>query len=288
MNAVIPLQILLMLWLAFIQPACAMSRSKADLQQERQTLAAEKSHRLAVTVMLRVPGGGNLGSGVVIGETDTGYWVATNRHVVQDRSNLCVVGADRSAVGAVVIPPGMNQRKSGLDLAFLWLPRGSFAPRVVATRAEVFPAASDLPVVVSTGYPIEIKISSDGPPYREQEGLLLPLVDRPLEGGYDMTYSIPIGKSMSGGGVFLGSRLIGINGVHADPLWPSTWRRADGALVDPILDRKLALVSMGISLGIIDGQLRSSSGPTDAQIRSLDGLDCVRRVPEKTERLSIS
>lgn len=242
--------------------------------QDRQTLAAEKAQRHASSVRLRVPGGEDLGSGVLIGETDDGYWVVTNRHVVQTKPVLCVMGSDRRADPAVVLPPARDQRQADLDLAFLWLPRGTSAPRVVAQRAEATGLASELPLVVSTGYPVELETNRDGPLYKEQEGLLVPLLDSPLEGGYDLTFALAIGKGMSGGGVFLGTRLIGINGVHADPLWRATWRRADGGPLSAALNRKLELVSMGISVGTIEGLLRQTSRPSAEQIRSLAKHDC--------------
>lgn len=241
---------------------------------DRQTLAAEKVLRHASSVRLRVPGGEDLGSGVILKEMDQGYWIVTNRHVVQNQPSLCVSGSDRRAEPALVLPPVRNPRQANLDVAFLWLPRGTGAPRMVAERAEATGLAADLPIVVSTGYPIEEDTGREGPFYREMEGLLLPLLDSTLEGGYDLTFAMAIGKGMSGGGVFLGPRLIGINGVHADPLWRAAWRKADGGTITPGLNRKLELVSMGISLGTIEGLLSQTPQPLAQELRSLAKTDC--------------
>jgi hypothetical protein len=34
-------------------------------------------------------------------------------------------------------------------------------------------------------------------------------------------------------GVFLGNRLIGLNGTHPNPLWPGQWLQVDGKAVPP-------------------------------------------------------
>jgi hypothetical protein len=252
---------------------------------DRQTLAAEKAQRHATSVRLRVPEGEDLGSGVLFAETEEGYWVVTNRHVVRSKPVLCVIGSDRRAEPALVMPPARDQSQADLDLAFLWLPRGTSAPRMVAVRADATGLAAELPIVVSTGYPIEMETGRDGPFYREQEGLLLPLLDSPLEGGYDLAFGMTIGKGMSGGGLFLGTRLIGINGVHADPLWRSPWRKANGGLVSPELNRKLELVSMGISLGTIEALLRQTSRPSAEQVRSLAQQSCGPAEPPLPNRM---
>lgn len=270
----IPAWLLAFLLLPLAGRALAAPGDAVPPLPDRQALAAEKAQRHAASVRLRLPEGEDLGSGVLIGETDAGYWVVTNRHVVQSKPVLCVIGSDRRAEPAVVLPPARDQRLANLDLAFLWLPRGTSAPRMVALRAEATGLAADLPIVVSTGYPIELETGRDGPYYKEQEGLLLPLLDSPLDGGYDLTFALAIGKGMSGGGVFAGTRLIGINGVHADPLWRASWRKAEGGPVSATLNRKLELVSMGISIGTIENLLRQTSRPGAEQIRSLAKHDC--------------
>jgi hypothetical protein len=156
---------------------------------------------------------------------------------------------------------------------------------MVAERADATGLAAQLPIVFSTGYPIEVETGRDGPFYREMEGLLLPLLESPLEGGYDLTFAMTIGKGMSGGGVFLGTRLIGINGVHADPLWRSPWRRGDGLPISQALNRKLELVSMGIPIGVIEAVFRQTPRPNARQVQSLVHQTCEKvetGIPNRT------
>jgi hypothetical protein len=70
---------------------------------------------------------------------------------------------------------------------------------------------------------------------------------------------------MSGGGVFQGRRLIGINGAHANPLWPGQWKDQGNKPVSAILNRKLEQVSLGIPMQSIKLKLKTTTAPKTLQ-----------------------
>lgn len=240
----------------------------------REPVIRAAAQRQSVTVMLREPSGNQLGSGVLVGSAAGGYWVVSNRHVVQQQNVLCVVSSDRKVTAGFVLPPRRVKGAQELDLALLWIPRRSKEPLMVAVLAPQRLAASELPVVNSTGYPTLLQANPDGPLYSESEGLLLPLLKRPLEGGFDLAYTSEVQKGMSGGGVFSGAELIGINGAHAKPLWPGQWRDQAGKAVDDEVHRKLELVSLGISADVIKAELKAAGVLGTEQLDSLTGVDC--------------
>ena len=253
-------------------PNMASTSPKASEQQSFPSAAVQ---RQLVSVLIREEGGGQLGSGVLVGSAPGGYWVATNRHVVQEHSIICVVTADRKAAGGVVWPRIKVATNDSLDLALIWLARKSKDPLLVASLRQKQTDPRLMTLVLATGYPTPLQPQPDGPPYTENSGLLVPLLESPLQGGFDLSYTADVDKGMSGGGIFEGVELIGINGTHANPLWPGQWNRQDGKSIDDSLQQKLELVSLGISVSKIFSLLKSTfPPPADAQTKSVEKLDC--------------
>ena len=114
-------------------PAMARAAPKAVGQQ---TLPSAAVQRQLVSVLLREKGVSQLRSGVLVGSAPGGYWVATNRHVVQEHSIICVVTADRKAAGGVVWPWIRVGTNDSLDLALIWLPRKSKDPLLAASLRQ--------------------------------------------------------------------------------------------------------------------------------------------------------
>ena len=131
-----------------------------------------------------------------------------------------------------------------------------------------------LPLVVSTGYPTPLQPSPDGPVYTESPGLLLPLLNDPLQGGFDLAYTAAVEKGMSGGGVFIGGQLIGINGTHSQPLWPGQWKQANGKPLPGGLNDKLELVALGLSASTIEQALKTARQPETNDLAALNALQC--------------
>ena len=210
-----------------------------------------------VTVLLRDTTGNPLGSGVVVEKAIGGFWVATNRHVIEAQSHVCVVSSDQSIRSAVVMPTVDLMYDSPLDVALLWLSGHQGSPHPVAEVLVEPLRLQDLPLVVASGYPSVMHATRKAPSYTETSGLLLPLLRQPLQGGFSLAYTAMVQKGMSGGGVFLGNRLIGLNGTHPNPLWPGQWLQADGAAVAADLNAKLDLVALGIPLSVIQRVIKA-------------------------------
>jgi len=248
--------------------------ANAAPQQPSKSVITAAMQRQAVTVLLREPSGNQFGSGVLVGSGSGGHWVVSNRHVVQQQNTVCVVGAELKASAALVLPARGGKRGQELDVALVWLPRSGKDALMVAPLAPQRLDASQLPLLIATGYPTPLQASPDGPPYSENEGLLLPLLKTSLEGGFDLAYTAAVQKGMSGGGVFSGGELIGINGAHANPLWPGVWRDQGRKPVAEQLNSKLELVSLGISAEVIKAELKEAAVPGAEQLNSLSRVNC--------------
>jgi hypothetical protein len=79
---------------------------------------------------------------------------------------------------------------------------------------------------------------------------------------------------MSGGGLFLGERLLAINGIHAHPLWSGTLLDADGQPLKPDLNLKLEQVSLSISASAVQRLLEAAMPPSAQDLKGIESLRC--------------
>jgi len=244
--------------------ACSRERAPGRVQTKTASPGGQSDQqaRKASTVLLRDARGEQLGSGVVIAEAQEGYWIATNRHVVADQKVACVmVGGIISP--AAVLPAESVKPQANEDLALLWLPSVKNPALMVADQSGPIEPPGQIPLVVATGYPSPLKQEPKEPDYTEEYGLLIPLLKQPLQGGFALAYTSVVEKGMSGGGVFQGRRLMGINGAHSHPLWPGQWKDQSSKPVSVNLNQKLEQVSLGIPLETITFRLKAAVIPKD-------------------------
>ena len=235
--------------------------------------------RRGVTMQLTTTAGEPLGSAVVVRSAEGGHWLVTSRHVVEAVSRVCVVAPVGEAKAAQVLPFREPASRQALDVALLWQPEPNTTskpanPRMVAQWASPIPQAAEFPVVTASGYPAASDNSQPVPRYTESTGLLLPLLTTPIEGGFDLTSTVTVGKGMSGGGLFLGDRLVGINGTHAHPLWSGVLLSGSGQPIDPALNARLEQVSLGISSTTIQRLLQAAVKPSLRELKGIEALSC--------------
>lgn len=79
------------------------------------------------------------------------------------------------------------------------------------------------------------------------------------------------------GGVFLGNRLIGINGTYPNPLWPGQWLQVDGKAVPPDLNAKLGVVALGIPVSAIQQAVKATKLPDLKNVVALADVTCAEQ-----------
>ena len=239
--------------------------------------------RRQVTRLLTTAQAEPLGSAVVIGAEAGGQWLVTSRHVVESIARVCVVASDGTAAAAQVLPFRELASRLALDVAILWQPAHQHSAavptqQVVAPWAKPMPVPADFPLVVATGYPSPTQVSGEDRPqplrYQESTGLLLPLLQAPIEGGFDLSSTVSVSKGMSGGGLFLGDQLVGINSTHAHPLWSGVLLNKAGTPIDPLLNSRLEQVSLGVSSTTIQNLLQATKKPPPHILIGIENLRC--------------
>jgi serine protease Do len=171
-----------------------------------------------------------IGSGV-IWQTDQKRWrVVTNQHVIAaGKKSFVIQTADGKAYYAKLITP---RSWAKLDLAAL-----EFQPDLAYPTAKIDrlrqPQVGD--AVVAAGFPRSTNGQSTA--LTIAKGTITHVLSKPLAEGYQVGYSNNVAKGMSGGPL-LNQRgeLVGINGIHSQPLWEAGEFYDDGTTVaEPLL-----------------------------------------------------
>ena len=205
-----------------------------------------EARSITVKIIHRPDRNGNylpLGSGVLVSKAGDTYGVITNHHVLQGGTGPYWVETPDGLYHTVTAVEDKTHFR-GKDLALLQFNshRGSYNP---ATRAKVDPHPG---FVMAAGFPLSPeapgqtrrKHPADGN-LAIKPGEITEVLPKPLEGGYRIGYTSGVLKGMSGGPVLnCSGELVGINGLHAQPIWGNPYVFADGSSVNP---RDVAAIS---------------------------------------------
>jgi hypothetical protein len=231
-------------------PPLTLGVSNNYCHRERAVQAEARS--ITVKIIHRPDRNGNylpLGSGVLVSKAGDTYGVITNHHVLQGGTGPYWVETP-DGLYHTVTAVGDKTHFRGKDLALLQFNyhRGHYNP---ATMAKVDPLPG---VVIAAGFPLSPK--APGQTRRKtpadadlaiKPGEITQVLPKPLEGGYRIGYTSDVLKGMSGGPVLnCSGELVGINGLHAQPIWGNPYVFADGSSVNPREVEAISQYSWGI------------------------------------------
>jgi serine protease DegQ len=219
-----------------------ISQIKALIGQAPIQLSAPQLSQRARSITVKINSEEFLGSGILIYKRDSVYTVLTNDHVLKaGKAPYKIKTADGKIHEAQKISPSKSLQ--GNDLGLL----------------EFTAAETDYPVAKLGKTPTpETHIRAAGFPFSPQEkpgfehfvirsGQIKWVLDKALEGGYKIGYTNEVEKGMSGGPVInLAGELIGINGVHAHPIWGDPYLFQDGSEPNESEREKMSEYSWGI------------------------------------------
>jgi S1-C subfamily serine protease len=205
--------------------------------------------------------GETIGSGVLLAKQERVYTVVTNAHVIQSASvPFQLQTHDGQIYAAALITPPTGQNR---DLSILRFQSHQHV-YVTAKLATALPKTGDQ--VWSSGFPLvgvgeasaSAEASSRNETLRERNenradgttkavwnptivsGQIVQVLPIAIVGGYSIGSDRSIDKGMSGGALINRSgELIGINGVHANPLWDKPEVLEDGSTVSDVLQEQI-------------------------------------------------
>ena len=221
------------------QPVQSLPVSRSRLievnsrRENAQQLTVAQIKNEARVIAVKVLSGYGAGSGILINKQGQIYTILTNNHVLAVGESHRIQTPDGKIYQGKLV---RNRSFDGNDLVLLQF--RSTREYSVARLASSPVAVGD--EVFATGFP-----GQEGSEKRGFEFLLGTvsfLSPKALVGGYQIGYSNPVEKGMSGGPL-LNSRgeVVGLNGMHAYPLWGDPYVFKDGS--KPNLPRDLMIES---------------------------------------------
>ncbi|MBH8576102.1 tetratricopeptide repeat protein [Nostocaceae cyanobacterium CENA369] len=215
---------------------------KVAVGQPSPQLSEEQIERLAQSITVKILSGENRGSGILLKKNNQVYTVITNQHVLESGKTAQIQTEDGKTYPANLVR-GVNFQ--GKDLALLQFRAN--ANYTVAPLGNLATVAINEPIYAA-GFPFATK-PSQSQEFVFKTGQVLLVPERAFKEGYQIGYSNEIEKGMSGGPILnRRGQVIGINGIHAYPLWGNPYVYEDGSRPSEALRDLMSRYSWGIPI----------------------------------------
>ena len=238
MRLHLPIRIIL---LSTLLIPISFSKSFVLSQVARPSLFSQSLSARFRQVTVKVQIGDTWGSGVIVARRGSFYWVLTNQHVLDAGKNYCVRSYNNKSYAATAIK---TKALNGLDAGLLvfYSKKDAYPTQSLSRRPHSSPGTQ----VLAVGYPFILEDNKHST-YVALPGEIKIVLKTPLKDGFAIAYSSPVVKGMSGGGIFNAQgELVGINGIHAYPLWEGDYKYIDGRNLTTELNQQLQTLSIGI------------------------------------------
>jgi S1-C subfamily serine protease len=219
-----------------------------------------QQHLRAISIKV-LSHGENIGSGVLLMRRQQVYTAITNAHVIQATSapfQLQTHDGQVYAAALVAPPSGQNRDLSILrfhsrDRTYTTAKLATASPKIGdRVWSSGFPSGGLDPVEDRPSEAIKVNLGLSI--INAQITQLLPIA---IAGGYGIGFDGGIRKGMSGGPLInQAGELIGINGVHAHPLWNTPEMLENGTIASDALQQQINDYSWAIPIEFVKSYTR--------------------------------
>lgn len=183
-----------------------------------------------------------LGSGILLKRQGDFYTVLTNAHVLRVDNPPYRIQTNDNRIWLADVPSSIRFGQN--DLALLQFRSTGIIYTVASFGSS--PAVGD--EVFAAGFPyVEGETGKKG--FAFTTGKISLTLHKALDGGYQFGYTNDIKNGMSGGPLLnRRGEVVGVNGLHAYPLWDAPSVFADGSEADPALHQKITRLSWAVPI----------------------------------------
>lgn len=215
---------------------------KALAQQQASQLSQQQLQQLAKSITVKILSGEKGGSGILMSKKGQLFTVITSKHVLEANKSAFIHTSDGKKHQAELVKQVKFENKDLVLLNFRTQENYKVAPlgnsSILKEGDKVFAA----------GFPFEDN-ASESREFVFRLGRISLLLKSPLQGGYQIGYTNEIEKGMSGGPILNSEgKVIGINGIHAQPLWGNPYAYEDGSQPSDALRERMKNSSWGVPI----------------------------------------
>jgi S1-C subfamily serine protease len=267
-----------MLYVTILTIALPTILSQSWLVSDLAATQEQKLHKHLRSISIKILAHGKtIGSGALVSattqvsadpasslanESQRVYTVVTNAHVIQAASApFHLQTPDGQIYAAALVPPPTDQNRDLSILRFQSLDRTYNTAKLAVNSPKIGDRvwSAGFPLVEGGSVPdveptASIKPSSGLNIVKGQITQILPIA---ITGGYSIGSDRTIVKGMSGGPLInQAGELIGIDGVHANPLWDTPEVLEDGSTVSEALQEQIDNYSWAIPIEFVKNYIK--------------------------------
>lgn len=231
------------LWMLPVQGLyLSISAPKLFARQEISQLSQDQLQKVAQSITVKIISGEKGGSGILIQKEGLLYTVLTSQHVLEAGKSHIINTPDGQNHPAELVKQVNYDNKDLVLLQFR--AKGNYSIASLGSSSTL----KEGDEVFAAGFPFEDD-SSGNRQFVTHPGRISLLLERSLKGGYRIGYTNEVEKGMSGGPVINSDgKVIGINGIHAQPLWGDPYVYEDGSQPNDALRDRMRRSSWGVPI----------------------------------------
>ncbi|MBD2770564.1 serine protease [Iningainema tapete] len=241
-----------------------LSISAPIFARQQVSVLSQRLQKLAQSITVKIISGNKGGSGILIQKEGQIYTVLTSHHVIESGKPNVIETPDGKNYPAELVKEVKYDNKDVVLLQF----RATTNYAVASLGNSSTLKEGD--EVFASGFPFEDN-SSVSREFVTKAGRISLLLERSLKGGYKIGYTIEVEKGMSGGPVLnREGKVIGINGIHAQPLWGDPYVYEDGSQPNDALRERMRRSSWGVPIETLAYLDPPIFPPENPQPRNID------------------